>query len=344
MITKYLLRRLYLMGGIVFLSKALCAQDPLHYWSKPEAMMQDQAALLFEQAHRILAQYPPSTAPNEARTLALIAIDALLHDARLDNGKAFLDYIQSRYRLVADKLRNEKPEGKEIRIYKLYNHGFVVQTPSMAIAIDLIRGGRADQPFVSDALIASLVDQCDILFVSHRHADHADKSVAQLFCDQNKQVIAPPDLWENMSSQIKHIRGEYAITETINIPHRQNALNVTVFPGHQDNIPNNLYAITTPERVTVMHTGDQYHDDDMEWISQVGDQIEVDVFLVHSWMPHIEKTIEGIRPKWVVVGHENEMEHTIDHRESYWLTFRRFKEVAQPYTVMAWGEYFTCHP
>lgn len=32
------------------------------------------------------------------------------------------------------------------------------------------------------------------------------------------------------------------------------------------------------------------------------------------------------------------MGHAIDHREPYWLTFRRIQHVEKPTVVMAWGE------
>ena len=313
--------------------EAVIAQEPLNYWRNPEMMIQDQATLLFQQAHKILSRYPPSTVVNDERKLALFSLDALLHDTRLDNGKAFIDYINNQYLHVAGKLRNEQPKWRETRIYKLYNHGFVMQTPSITIGMDIIRGGSANSPFVHDSVIQAVVDQCDILFISHQHGDHADKSVAQLFCDRKKTVVAPPGVWEGMSPHILYIRDQKTVIGT--------ALTVYPFPGHQDNMINNVYAITTPEGVTVMHTGDQYHIGDMEWISRVGDALKVDILLMHSWMPETEKSIDGIKPGLIIVGHENEMGHTIDHRESYMLSFRIFKEVKTPYIIMAWGEYYT---
>ena len=324
--------------GIVLTNISALAQQPLHYWQNPEAMLQAQATLLFTQAHTVLDSNPPSYPANNERKLALFSIDALLHDTRLDNSDAFLAYIQSRYRHVSTMLKKERPTGKEIRIYKLYNHGFVIQSPSVTIGIDIIRGGPAQKPFVGDSVIEAVVSQCDILFVSHLHGDHADKSVAQIFCNQNKSVVAPPGLWEELSPKLNYLREEHIATKKIPIQGKNVVLTVKVFPGHQDAVPNNLYAVTTPEGITVMHTGDQYNKEDMAWITQVGNNTKVDVLIIHSWIPELEKTVESIKPQLMVVGHENEMEHSIDHRESYWLSFRRFNQVITPYMVMAWGE------
>ena len=342
--TKYIFQTATLMGCVLFFGSPIFAQQvrlPLNYWRNPEGMLQEHATLLFEQAHVILEKYPPSATVGDERKMALLSLDALLHDVRLDNTKAFTDHVEKRFQHVLDKLEKETLNNNEIRIHQLYNHGYIIKTPSVTIGFDIVRGGRPQHPFVSDALIQSVVSQCDILFISHEHGDHADKSVAQIFCDQNKDVIAPPGLWDNMSPNIKYLRGEDIVTEKMDIPAKEKTLTVKIFPGHQDSVMNNVYAVTTPEGITVMHTGDQSNIGDMQWISCVSDEIEVDVFLVHCWMPAIEKVVAGIKPKLIVVGHENEMEHTIDHRESYWLAFRCFANVTVPYVVMTWGESFT---
>lgn len=55
----------------------------------------------------------------------------------------------------------------------------------------------------------------------------------------------------------------------------------------------------------------------------------------------MQKFISAVGPSLVICGHENEMEHSIDHREAYWLTFRRMSGIKVPYIVMAWGESYT---
>jgi len=342
--TKHVFRASTLICCFLFLGNPFFAQEiqrPLNYWRNPDGLLQEQAVLLFEQAHTILEKYPPSAVACEERKLALFSLDALLHDVRLDNTKALKDYVERRFLHVLEKLNNEEPNENEMRVHKLFNHGFIVRTPSVTIGFDIFRGGQPQNPFVSDSVIQSIVSRCDILFVSHEHGDHADQSVAQIFCDQGKMVITPPGLWENMSSNIKHLRKENTITEKIDIPTKNIALTVRVFPGHQDSVTNNVYAVTTPEGITAMHTGDQYNAADMQWITRVSDEVKVDVFLVHCWMPEIEKTVDGINPGLIIIGHENEMNHGVANREPYWLTFRRFANVSVPYIVMAWGESFT---
>jgi L-ascorbate metabolism protein UlaG (beta-lactamase superfamily) len=289
----------------------------------------------------VLDAYPPVPEAGIERRLALSALDVLLHDPRLDNGEALYDYMNCVGQRIIDALEKEKHQ-KGIRFFRVYNHGFIVQTPTVTIGIDLFRGGSQTHPFINDSLMLSMVSQCDILFVTHAHGDHADIAVAKMFCKQNKPVIVSPGLWENISPHIKSVRGTSVIKETVNLPGVNTPLTFYVFPGHQREVINNVYAIVTPEGKTVMRTGDQSNDEDLKWIANIRNHVKIDVLLAHYWMMPLEEIITAIQPSFVISGHENEMGHTIDHREAYWLTFRRMSNIKAPYVIMGWGESYIC--
>jgi len=327
-----------LLFSIIFcilITTQLSAQERLHYWNDSETYIQDQASMIFEEAYKVLAAYPPGTSVGSERRLALLALDALSHDARIDNGPAFMAYMDRIIGNIAVNLRKSKPSGNEIRFYRFYNHGFIVQTPTVTVGIDLVRGGKTDHPFISDPLMRSIVEQCDILFISHAHGDHADLSVVQMFREQGKNVIVPEELWEGKIPQLQVIRGNDVIQETVHIPAKNISLTVQVYPGYQGKVPNNFYLIALPEGQTIMHTGDGSYNEDL--VAKVANN-KVDVLLVQCWMMPMDKFVSGVNPALVICGHENEMGHTIDHRESYWLTFRRMADVKVPYLIMAWGE------
>ncbi|MDR0750240.1 MAG: MBL fold metallo-hydrolase [Tannerellaceae bacterium] len=339
-------KKVCILGLILALQSLFCvtgvsAQMKLEYWDNSEQYIQDQASLIFEQVFEVLDAHPPIPEAGIERRLALSALDALLHDPRLDNGEAFYGYMKCVGQRLADALEKGRPK-RGIRFFRVYNHGFIVQTPSITIGIDLFRGGSRTRPFLNDSLILSLVSQCDILFVTHAHGDHADPDVAKMFCEQNKPVIVPPGLWENVSPHIKSVRGASMTTETVGLPGTNTQLTFHVFPGHQREVINNIYAIVTPEGKTVMHTGDQSNDEDLKWIADIHSHVKTDILLAHCWMMPLEEIIAAIRPSTVISGHENEMGHTIDHREAYWLTFRRMSNIKVPCVIMGWGESYTC--
>ena len=313
----------------------VAAQEKLHYWSDSETYLQDQSSFIIEEAYKVLASHPPGTTISSERKLALASLDVLMHDTRLDNGTAFLAYMNRMAGNVAAELQKNKPSGREIRYFRFYNHGFIVQTPSVTIAIDLIRGGRSDNPYIGETLMRSIVNQCDILFISHAHGDHADFSVVNMFCEQGKQVILPEEIWKNVNLPVRVMRGSDMIRETIHLPTKNVSLPVSIYPGAQGDVLNNVYIITLPEGKTIMHTGDQDFSEDL--VTKTG-AFNIDVLTVQCWMLPMEPFIAGVKPKLIITGHENEMLHGIDHREAYWLTFRRMSGVNAPYIIMAWGE------
>jgi L-ascorbate metabolism protein UlaG (beta-lactamase superfamily) len=323
----------------LFFCTLLSAQERLHYWSDSESYLQDQASLTFEKAYQVLAAHPPGTNISDERTFALLVLDVLLHDTRLDNGAAFMSYMKNITGNLLSELQNAKPTGNEIRIFRFYNHGFIVKTPTVTVGIDLVRGGRADHPFISDTMMRSITEQCDILFITHAHGDHADIAVAKMFCEQGKNVIVPEEIWKDMPPQFRILRGTDMICESVRLPAKNASLTVQVYPGHQSPLLNNVYIITLPEGQTIMHTGDQDYTDDL--VAKISSNSKVDVLLVQCWMMPMEKFVSEIKPELVISGHENEMGHSIDHRESYWLTFRRMSGIKVPYVVMAWGESYT---
>ena len=54
----------------------------------------------------------------------------------------------------------------------------------------------------------------------------------------------------------------------------------------------------------------------------------------------MEELINGFNPKVVTSGHENELGHSIDHREAFWLTLQKFSTIRKDSIVMGWGEWF----
>ena len=317
---------------------SLSAQERLQYWSNGEAYLQDQAAFVFEKACNIFDAYPPVIHLGEERMLAMLSLDALLHDTRLDGGVAFRSYMKNIIGKQLAKLQQTKVPGKNLRVFRFYNHGFIIKSPTVTIGIDLVRGGHAANPFINDTLMRSVVEQCDILFITHAHGDHADAAVVRMFCEQGKTVVVPEEIWKDMPPQFRVLRGTDMIRETIPVSPKNISLSVRVYPGHQGKVLNNVYLITLPEGQTIAHTGDQDCTDDM--VAKVGAH-KIDILFVQCWMMPMEKMIAGVKPALIFTGHENEMGHTIDHREAYWLTFRRMKNINVPYVAMAWGEFYT---
>lgn len=234
----------------------------------------------------------------------------------------------------------QKPLEEGMKVYKLYNDGFIVKTKSVTVAFDLYRGGamKKSPSLISDKTMQAIVARCDIMFLSHNHPDHIDPVVVKMFTDMGKQVIAPNNSLVG-NELVTHIRSEQIIDREFKT--EGGKLDVKILPGHQSELINNIHVVTTPEGFTFAQTGDQYNKEDLTWLLDVKTKIPaLDVLLINCWANRLSDTIEGFDPKLVITGHENELGHTIDHRESYWTSFIKLEDVKKPSCLMTWGEVY----
>ena len=308
------------------------------FWGNQGAYLQKQVVQMFDIVDQGLNANPPTTENALARKLALYNFDAIVHDTKYDGCDAMLDFVNKRVAGVVNDIDNGKV--KKVKIYKIYNDGFVAKTKSVVVAFDVVRGASGGKNLISDSQMQQLVDRCDILFLTHNHPDHVDPYVVDLFVKAGKPVIATKTILDNKEG-VTHYRNDNGVIkgEKIALANGKEII-VDIFPGHQDNMLNNIYVVTTPEKVTFGQTGDQYNKNDMEWIANAKDNLTrpMDVFMVICWTHKMADLINGFAPKVVVTGHENEMGHTIDHRESFWLTFQKMQPITTPYVVLGWGE------
>ena len=337
------------MRNILLLCLLLCttqvmAQEKTNvkngeFWGKSEAYLHKQAFQMFGLIDEALTENPPVVGAPMVRKLALYNLDAMLHETKYDNTEPFYNFVDSRMQKLLAEL--DKPVKKGLKIFKVYNDGFIARTQSATIAFDVVRGAIQGKEIVSEEYIKQIVDHCDILFLTHNHGDHADRLVANLFIEAGKPVIAPTNIWPDDKS-IQHLRSDEVIEQEIALNNGKK-LQVKILPGHQSDMMNNIYVVTTEDKKTIVQTGDQYNKEDMNWLVNIHQEIpRPDALLVNCWTHRMNDLVEGFAPKCVITGHENEMGHTIDHREAFWLTFQKMEEIKRDYVVMGWGEWFLC--
>lgn len=308
-------------------------------WGKQDVYLASQSEKTFQLVNEILSlkeNQPSAKSPTLARKSALFLLDGVLHDTRLDGIPAITKFIEGRYEKMLEDMK--MPVKKGLKIYKLYNDGFVVKSKSVTVAYDLYRGvAMKETPtLVSDEVMRKIVDLCDIMFLSHNHGDHVDQAVVQMFTDSGKPVVAPTNVLKD-NEKVTHVREEQIVNK--NYMANGSELRVTILPGHQDKMMNNIYVVTTPEGYTFAQTGDQWNKEDFLWLKGVRSQIpSMDVMLINCWAYNLPETIDGFSPKMVITGHENELGHTIDHREAYWLSYDKLAKVRQSNCLMTWGE------
>jgi len=320
----------------------------LDWWGDTDGFLNRQTQETLNLVSQVLALYPPRLRESLPRCSALMMIDLVLHDPAAPKRPPVQAFFHSRMESAAKAIESTRVSEGAV-IWKLYDHGFVVRTPSVTFGFDLIRGysARAKGFPVADEVLGRIARQCDALFISHLHPDHADPWVARAFLDQGKPVLAPPEVWKSqpIHRKITHPARQADKIQTVAIQHGKRELKVIVYPGHQGaTIQNNVWLVTTPEGMTFSQTGDQSNTDDFSWIDTVGAHHRVDVLMPNCWTTDMTRLVEGFNPALVITGHENELGHTIDHREPFWLSRIRLQDVTCPWLLMTWGESYHYRP
>ncbi|MBI2424144.1 MAG: hypothetical protein HYV27_15035 [Candidatus Hydrogenedentes bacterium] len=335
-----------------------------------DAYLNRQAQSLLATVDETLAAHPPVVPEPLERRLALAVMDGLLHDVYAPNRPPIQAFYQRRIEQLTGAMEaTQVQEGA--RIWKLYNHGFIVRTATVTLGFDLHRGvagfrvndpkeGKSSVPSpgfpIRQDFVERIARQCDVLFISHLHRDHADDAFAQAFIDQGKPVVAPPGVFPNsdLATKLTVLPREAGLLQRLPIQNGARELELVVYPGQQyqsGGPPNNVVLVFTPEKMSFAHNGDQINDpypeyqEDFKWIDQVHEKYDVDVLMTNCWTNDIFRFTRGFDPKLVLPGHQNELGHPIWDRVPYWgdaeflkLNYPELLASDYPVLVMTWGE------
>ena len=303
------------------------------FWGYPSIYLDYQARIAYPLIDRMLQAYPPTEEMDKNRRMAIIALDQFLHDAEYSRRDAFYKFVDTRMaRMLAEM---NQPVLACVRLYKLYDNGFILKTLKTTIAIDVIPGGTTYKPFLTDSVIDEIASRCNVLLITNSDSKHANKNVAQAFVDKGKKVILPNGLWTKMEDDVVYAGADTIQTMEIG------EMTLHILPGHQGNTKNNIYVMDFHGRGVVAHTGAQDNDADWSWIDKIHDKFNTDVLLTKSQNINLESMLAGFRPRMVITTNENEMESAVDKRESYWTTQKRMNSLAAigiPNIIMTWGE------
>jgi L-ascorbate metabolism protein UlaG (beta-lactamase superfamily) len=350
-------------------AKASASVDP-RLSADDDAYMNRQASALLTEVEKALAANPPHAPDGAARRMALYLLDAVLHDVYAPNRPPVQQFYKRRMEALACDL--ERARVKEgARIWKLYNHGFIVRTASVTLAFDLHRGTsgfRVSDPKggrqivrspgfpIGEELAQRIARQCDVLFISHFHGDHADEVFAKAFCDQGKPVVTPPGVFaaSPLRPKLTVLPRRADVLQTLAIRNGAAELKLVVYPGQQyqhGGPPNNVVLVFTPEKLSFAHNGDQINDpypayqEDYKWIDHVHEHHRVDVLMTNCWTDDIYRFTRGFDPKLVLPGHQNELGHPVWDRVPFWgdaeylkLSYPKLLASNYPVIAMAWGE------
>ena len=326
--------------------------DPDPYLSqKDNAYLDRQATVFLDTVQSIIKDFPPQINEGRERGLAKLLMDAVFHEHYAAYRKPAQEFFHSQVATVIDELENTKVENGA-KVWKVYNMGFIVRTKSVTLAFDLVAGrtsGSSDFALDQNE-IKRLAAQCDALFISHWHQDHADSIVAKEFFSLKRPVVAPKQVWEGKAIHSKVTHMERIAHKVQKLKLEGQELDLVVYPGHQmKSHINNVVLIKTKEGINIAHTGDQTNEGDFmvdfEWIDEVAKNHEVDIMMPNAWTDDLLRQVKAFDPKVVLPGHELELGHTVWDRLPYWgddvylgINYDKVKESKYLVVALIWGE------
>ncbi len=311
------------------------------------------------EASLLMDEFPPQPGVLSAeRKTALYLTDAVLHNPLLTRKTSVGTFLNERIgRVLADL---SAPLTSGMTVYKIYNCGTIIKTPEITVAFDLNRCNKvgsnsAGTGVITLANMRKLVDECDILFISHSHEDHVDNAFIREFIKHGKPVIAPDDAATDIEG-VTHVSP--GLMQQQNFTAAGKTLATTIIPAHQSitggYLKNNIYIVTTPDNYRICATGDLDSNggeaslnesgmSDADYLSAVRNQIQpVDLLLPICWAgrPGLFFVTDVFRPSLCITYHENELGHGVQSRESLTLTEMNTAALTVPYVIMNWGEWY----
>ncbi len=241
----------------------------------------------------------------EVRENAILQLDEILKDDNSRNSTDLVNYYQSMLNQVESELNEEVLSG--IRIWALYNHGFIIKTPEIIFAIDLIKGFASHHHHNtawSDLIFPKgIIDKIDVLFITHNHFDHWDQEIKDSIMDNSGYVVVPAEDSDLGNTPVSG-------GESIKIM----GLQINVYDGLHS-CPVRMYEISTEQGIKIFHTGDNQTSETLPDIKNV------DVLLLNAWVNEsgMESAVTGIRncinvikPVVMIPGHIQELGHDYD--------------------------------
>ncbi len=309
--------------------------------------LEEWADLALDWASDVLQANPPDQGMNEARVEALLVIDDVLHIRSASKLQAVVRFYHERMSMAVRQI--EVKTRSRTKLWKMYNHGFVIRTKEATLALDLVRGCGATT--MRDDLAERLARQIDVATVSHWHGDHADLDLCKMICRSGAEILVPPDLHKRWSDEPDLNLIEMHPGES----RESRMLSFSALEGHHDGPPDrcdlNIYYIVTPGGLSIMHMGDHWINRRMPLLAEEenvlnewGQEYPVDVLLLNRSPYQFSNIIERIGPRLTVSSHENELSHDIAARATYASSIGQMASVGSPCLTIAWGEGLQIQP
>ena len=298
-----------------------------------------------------------------ARRRALMLLDYPLHvdnrtavapkDEAAAHERAVTAYLRRTTDRVLREAKAAKVEEGTLRAWLVYNMAFVLKGPHKTVLIDL-----TTNPFYgelkpwTDADWQAFAELGDLLVITHPHGDHTSFPLMRRMRALGKTLVLPCKMRDRTTGE------NYAAGDKVVILDRDHAEPLSIdgvkfwnFMGNQGKgVPCNTYLIEI-DGVRVVDNGDNSLKE-REWNLVKCPPADIIISSTWSRVTNIVaacKATPGFKKDRAVFlpSHENELMHTVDHRESYREMYEDKRRLGCPgfewphIKPLAWGESLT---
>lgn len=237
--------------------------------------------------------------------------------------KSVLAYARRAIARVLREVREAKVAPGSLRAWHVYNMSYVLKGSEHTVLIDF-----TSYPFSrtegswTDADWQALAEIGDVLVITHPHRDHTSFPLMKRMRALGKPLVLPCAMTNRMDRSEFYEPGEgVVVLDTDHLePVEVAGVKFRNFMGFQGNVPCNTYQIEI-DGIRVADNGDN-SPKEREWGLAKCPPTDIIISSTWSWVTNIVTACAaapGFQPERAVFlpSHDNELMHTVPHRESY---------------------------
>ncbi|PCJ19275.1 MAG: hypothetical protein COB02_07760 [Candidatus Cloacimonadota bacterium] len=283
----------------------------------------------------------------------LSELDQVFSYENIARSPLVLEFYEDRIKKVIHHIKTRKVENG-VFLYQLYNCGYILQTPTLTIGIDIVSGKHVWDVFwnTNQEIFSELVSLLDIAFVSHRLPDHLDLDIVNKMIEQDKLVVVPSEM-ENLclNGVIGFEPGESR--NLYSLGSQNMSLNIDALPGlyrmsSAKDIDLRCYKMSLHEKFNILHLSDHeintpLHSIGLNSKDQLGDvhvllaplPVTDDEAVIQNWLDAVDR----IDPDILIpiglaeLGQKNNLDRSLYQR-----AFKILERTNRGFEVLAWGD------
>jgi len=305
----------------------------LFVWENPKDFEKN-----LERINNELLQFSPQSHQFKRRDDILRELDYYFQQPTINRSVLLNQFFEKRINIALSEIEEVKIKDG-IRIWHLYNDGFIVKTPQTIFGIDVVSTrciwGLGWE--ISDDTLNKITDLLDFLLITHPHSDHSDEEIVQLMLDKNKLVFVSPEnavLYDKRISSFTYNK-RFEIKKQTIIPYKG-----THVYDNGRNINIAYYQVWTDTGINILHTGD--HD----FTKSLNYEKEIDCLITRLTgvnnefsMTYFFSLFSKYEPKLLLPGHIIELAHYPGGgRGSYSQILDNIKAYNLFLVLLMWGE------